>query len=116
MTEDSRRDEPGPGATDRGLQPERTALAWLRTAMSVLVAALVLVRFAAQRDAVLAAASAVLAIPLSAMVAVLASRRFVRARRRFNDGGQLPDGLLPVALTALVALLGAVGIGYVLLG
>lgn len=112
MTEDTGR-EP---ATDRGLQPERTALAWLRTAMSVLVAALVLVRVAGQRNAVLAAASAVLALPLSAMVAVLAWRRFVRAKRRFQGGGQLPDGLLPAALTVLAALMGVVAIGYVVLG
>jgi putative membrane protein len=116
MTEDTGREEPEPQATDRGLAPERTALAWLRTAMSVLVAALVLVRFAAQRNVVLAAASAALAIPLSATVAVFASRRFIRAERRFKDGGRVPDGVLPAALTALAALMGVVGIGYVLLG
>jgi uncharacterized membrane protein YidH (DUF202 family) len=115
MTEDTGREEPKPRATDRGLAPERTALAWLRMALSLLVVMLVLARFVAHLNVVLAVAAAGLAIPLSATVGVAAWQRFMRAARGFNAGGQLPDGVLPAALTALAALMGVVGIGYVLL-
>lgn len=105
---------PGSGhRDDRGLPAERTALAWLRLALSLLGAALVLTRLAAQRDAVLTAVSAGLGIPLSAAVSVLGWRRYLRTTHGLGSG-VLPDAVLPAALAALTALLGIAGLGYVL--
>ncbi|MCP2258745.1 protein of unknown function (DUF202) [Streptoalloteichus tenebrarius] len=101
---------------DPGLQPERTALAWVRTCLAFLVVVLVAVRFTANHNVVVAVVSAVVTLPLAPVLGVLVWGRYRRGRRRLHAERPLPDARLPAAATALAVLVGLVGVGYVLLG
>ncbi|GGM33080.1 hypothetical protein GCM10012275_00650 [Longimycelium tulufanense] len=101
---------------DPGLQPERTALAWLRTSLTFLVLALVAVQLTAVRHVALAAVLTATALPLTATVGVLAWRRYRRGTARLRGNLPLPDGRLPAASTALAVTVGLLGVAYVLLG
>ncbi|TCP46854.1 uncharacterized membrane protein YidH (DUF202 family) [Tamaricihabitans halophyticus] len=104
------------GTPDPGLQAERTALAWVRSCLALLVAAVALSRLVAYVNGVVAAVIAVGCIPLAVLVGVLAGARYRRSVRRFRLSRPVGDGLLPGAATLLVVLLGLAGLGYVLLG
>lgn len=67
------------GSLDEGLSNERTALAWQRTALSLLVGAAILGRLTFGRLGAVAVA------PL-AIAAVLAGWVFVESRFRYRDG------------------------------
>ncbi|MDQ0377004.1 DUF202 domain-containing protein [Amycolatopsis thermophila] len=83
---------------DPGLQPERTALAWQRTALSAAVAAVLLLRSGLTRDAPLEIAAAVCA----AAVVVL---WFVAVRRPSTTGSARHVlGAATVAVAAAGAL------------
>ncbi|MQA10153.1 MAG: DUF202 domain-containing protein [Pseudonocardiaceae bacterium] len=103
--------EPPP---DAGLQTERTALAWLRSCLSVLVASVALARLAAHASIPLAVVITVTCLPLAVLVSVLAGARYRRTAVLFRRARPIGDGLLPAGVTLLVALLGLAGIGYVL--
>ncbi len=74
---------------DPGLQPERTTLAWQRTALSAAVGALLLVRDGILRSEPL---SLVAGVVLSALVVAIASRR--------TPGPPASPGLLALTTTA----------------
>jgi uncharacterized membrane protein YidH (DUF202 family) len=97
---------------DPGLQPERTLLAWRRTALALGVGSAVGARLALP---VLGAGAVVLGL-LGAVAAVAAyaaaSRRYQRAHRALTAGGGLPTGGAPLALMAATA--GALAIGALL--
>lgn len=103
---------------DPGLQPERTELAWRRTALALAVGSLVAMRLlpAALDDVRL------LGVGIAGLVATgglwSASRRRLRAvgRRLEVDGDRapLPGGTPIAALSALVALAGGAGLAAVL--
>jgi putative membrane protein len=97
---------------DRGAQPERTALAWSRTALSLIVAGLLCVRLAPSAPAAAVAAAVVCG---SAALLRRRSRANLRVRRHrlaAGDGTADPVSVLLVTgltmLLALVALLFAI--------
>jgi uncharacterized membrane protein YidH (DUF202 family) len=101
---------------DSGLQVERTALAWLRTCLSLVVVALVAFRFAAHRDPVLALALLAVILPLSLAAGWLAWRRYRTSDARLARGAPLPGGTLAAVMTTVTVLTGVLGLVYVLLG
>lgn len=69
--------------SDRGLQPERTALAWQRTGLSAAVAAVLLVRTGIVQDSgweIAGGAFAAIVVPLSALAARAVPSARVRLR------------------------------------
>ncbi|RJK98124.1 DUF202 domain-containing protein [Vallicoccus soli] len=97
-----------------GAQPERTALAWTRTALALDVAVVVALRLTLP---VLGAWSLVLllvGLPAAVWVLVAARRRYAAARLAMRGRVVLADGRLPAAVAALTVLLGLVEVAYVL--
>jgi uncharacterized membrane protein YidH (DUF202 family) len=97
----------------RGVQNERTALAWQRTALSLAGASAALTRLTFDRLGPVALVSAAVAVPLTLWVFVESSGRYqhdaqIRRRRR-SRGGRAPAALaiavVVMALTELAALL-----------
>ena len=114
-------EHPGPPPRrlyDPGLQPERTALAWRRTALSLLVASLGAARILPTQlgagAVVLGLAGAVWAV----VIHHLAGRRARRATTRLLDIGDLahPDsaGRLLAGTAAVAVVLGLGGLALVL--
>lgn len=95
---------------DPGLQPERTRLAWTRTAMAVLLNALVALRGAwAGGSAALLATGGVLA--LAACVLYLYGVRRGRVLLACEGRAPYPNGLVWVAMLVLLACAtGAAGV------
>jgi uncharacterized membrane protein YidH (DUF202 family) len=100
---------------DPGLQIERTALAWIRTCLSLIVVALVAFRFAAHHSLPLALGLSGTIVPLGLTATWLAWRRYRTSAARMAAGEQLPGGLLALMMTAVTVLTGALGVAYVLL-
>jgi uncharacterized membrane protein YidH (DUF202 family) len=96
---------------DPGLQPERTALAWRRTAQSLAVGSLAAGRLL---EAALGGASWLLAV----IGVVLALHLLVAARRRVSaidralraDRAAGPGAALPAAVTVVAVLVGVAGL------
>jgi uncharacterized membrane protein YidH (DUF202 family) len=111
---------PGPAAADQpfdvGLQPERTALAWRRTSLSVIVGALISLRVLPQHWGASGLILAGVGIVLSIIMIVLAHRRYQSHHHRLTSGQHLnsglPDGTLPALLT--IISLGAATLAVVL--
>lgn len=92
----------------RETQPERTALAWSRTTLSMTVAGLLCVRFAPSVPAAAAAAAVVCG---GAALLLRRSRAGLRARRdRMTAGGGAADPVSVLIMTGLAMLLAAVTI------
>lgn len=100
---------------DPGLQVERTALAWMRTCLSLIVVAIVAFHFAAHHSLPLALGLAGIIVPLGLMATWLAWQRFRTSSKRLVAGERLPGALLPLTMTAVTVLTGALGVVYVLL-
>jgi putative membrane protein len=100
---------------DPGLQPERTLLAWRRTALALGVGSAVGARLALP---VLGSGAVVVGVlgVLAALVSyVAASRRYHRAHRALTSGDRLPTGGAPLAVTAgAVGALALAAMAYVL--
>lgn len=90
---------------DAGLQPERTALAWRRTSLSVTVGALISLRVLPHYWGPWGLIFAGSGVVLSVIVIVLAHRRYRTHHRRLTTGEHvvsgLPDGTLPALLVAI---------------
>jgi uncharacterized membrane protein YidH (DUF202 family) len=98
---------------DPGLQPERTRLAWRRTALSMVVAGLLAPRALYQALGGVAVAIGVLGAAAGLTLIVAATRRAHRVVHVLLSGeGHLPDGRLLLA----VALLVSSGAGIAVLG
>lgn len=95
-----------------GRQNERTALAWQRTALSLLAGAAILSRLTYQRLGILSLVSLALALPLCIWVFVESSARYrhdAGIRLRSSRGGKAPAaltaGLVCIGLTELAAII-----------
>ena len=96
---------------DAGLQHERTALAWERTAIATMVAGLVLSRFAAVYEFWFFAAVGLLQTAFGAGVLVWAGAHYEDLHGRLRDGA---DVVHPQA-ARLVGTVTVTGIGFGLL-
>lgn len=94
---------PGPGIFDPGLQPERTALAWQRTCLTLLVGAITAARLGLPLVGgwalLLGAVGSVTAVGLL----VLSRRRYRRAASRLCDPDEqlCTGGWLPLTATVV---------------
>lgn len=98
---------------DPGLQNERTALAWQRTALSMIAASAVMARLTWSTGGVAALVVLVVAASLSTWVFLESRGRYAhsaRVRLRASARG----GRAPMALTLAVALLALTEIGALL--
>lgn len=95
-----------------GLQHERTALAWQRTALSLGVGAMALTRLAYPRVGA-AGLICLLAVPLTAFVLRRSSKRY--HHRGGSDAGHLAaDGVAGMALVLAVLVMCLTGLAIVL--
>ena len=101
---------------DRGLQNERTALAWQRTLLSGLACALVATRLTVPVSEPLALATGLSALLCTAALAELSRRRFRRNARALAAHRPLADGRAPLLVTVLVVLTGVLAAVVVLGG
>ena len=97
---------------DPGLQHERTALAWERTAIAMMVSGLVLTRYAAVNTSLLVVAAGLLQTAFGAGLLVWAGSHYEDLHGPLRDGA---DVVHPQAarLVGLVTV-GAIGVGFVL--
>jgi putative membrane protein len=103
-----------PTMFESGLQPERTALAWRRTVISLLLGSVVASRLLAGGIGGWALAVGASGVVLTGLIWFLAAERGRRANRAVTDGEFLPGGGLLLLLSVVVAAAAAVGIVYVL--
>lgn len=96
--------------TDGGLQPERTRLAWQRTALTALAALLVVIRLLVAVSPTIGVLVAVLAL-LALIVPVWSAARWQLARRAANETHH--DGRATVLLAIMVGLGCVAALGYV---
>ncbi|WP_337060470.1 DUF202 domain-containing protein [Kineococcus sp. G2] len=94
---------PRPAVFDPGLQPERTALAWRRTALSLVVVSLAAARLLPPALGPGAVALALAGIGVGVAVHVLALRRSRRQTSRLLREGDLDDTGVAGGLLALTA-------------
>jgi uncharacterized membrane protein YidH (DUF202 family) len=106
------------GLFDPGLQPERTELAWRRTALAFGVGSLVALRLLpAALGEPWWALCGVCGLVASFLLWIAARRRYRRTNRALvaqAQGTVLPDGALLAALAALVVAVGAAALAVVL--
>lgn len=99
-SEDSRSSRP----FDAGLQPERTALAWRRTALAVAVASLAALRILPEVLGSWALIPAALGAGASLVALTLTQRRYRRSHTMLTSSGNdrvaLSGGILPALLAA----------------
>jgi uncharacterized membrane protein YidH (DUF202 family) len=88
---------------DPGLQPERTALAWRRTALSLAVGAVVSFRLLPPVLGIWSIGVGIAGLILSAATWILAGRRASRWQRTLlSSSGPRPGGGLPLLVTLIV--------------
>ena len=98
---------------DPGLQPERTALAWRRTALTLAVGAVVSFRLLPPVLGLWSLALGVAGLLLSAATWILAGRRARRVQDALlQSSGSLPGGGLPLLLALIVSSAAALGLLY----
>ncbi len=107
--------EPPAAAWDPGLQPERTRLAWQRTALAILGVGAVVARLMAGSSLVLALVVAGLILAGVCGVMILTIRRNRRVERRLRHDQILPDGLLHLIMTGLCGCVGLGALTYLII-
>jgi lysylphosphatidylglycerol synthetase-like protein (DUF2156 family) len=98
---------------DPGLQPERTALAWRRTALTLAIGAVVSFLLLPPVLGVWSIAVGVAGLLFSAATWILAGRRAHRVQKALlTSSGPLPGGGLPLLLTLIATSSAALGLLY----
>jgi lysylphosphatidylglycerol synthetase-like protein (DUF2156 family) len=98
---------------DPGLQPERTALAWRRTALTLAVGAVVSFRLLPPVLGLWSVAVGVAGLLLSTATWILAGRRARRVQGALlRSSGPLPGGGLPLLLTLIATSAATLGLIY----
>lgn len=93
---------------DPGLQPERVALSWQRTALSVAVGSLVYARIISPTIGLWALLPALAGLLLAGLMGIKASRRYQHHHRTLTGGkGWIADGFF---LGFVAAMVGAAGV------
>lgn len=103
---------------DPGLQPERTGLAWQRTALALMVGSLVAARILGELAGPAASLFGFAGAIASVVLLLSAHRRYGEHHRRLvaeGDRAPLADARLIAYLTVLTSAAGLVAIGIVLL-
>lgn len=104
---------------DVGLQPERTALAWRRTALALVVGAVVSIRVLPTLLGTWALVPAGAGIVLAVALLVASHKRYRRQHDLLTSADSdrivLSDGRLPAAVTGTVLLGGIASLAVVLL-
>lgn len=96
---------------DRGLQPERTSLAWRRAALGFLGLGLATPRVAWDELGAWSLLPALLMVAGAAAIFGASHRRYHRLHRALAEGtADLPDGVLPALATFLALVLGTLAI------
>ncbi len=89
---------------DKGLQPERSALAWQRTALSIAVGSLIFGRILSTSLGLWALLPMLAGLAMSAVLGVKANRRYAHHHRTLTSGnGALADGRLNAAVALFMA-------------
>jgi putative membrane protein len=100
---------------DPGLQPERTAMAWQRTALALVVGSAASLRMLPPVFGAWSLAIGVAGLVTSAALWMAARARAQRVLRALLiDRAPLPGGLLLAAFSATTAAAAALSLGYVL--
>jgi uncharacterized membrane protein YidH (DUF202 family) len=93
---------------DRGLQPERTLLAWRRTCLALATAMAVAIKLLALESDVATLLLAVFGLAVPAVAWLLAAHRYRRSQQRLTRTGrdpELPAGGPAIAVATLAAVL-----------
>lgn len=92
---------------DPGLQPERVALSWQRTSMSIAIGALFYARLVANAIGLWALLPAVAGLLLGSVTGIKSHMRYRHHHRVLNrNEGQLADGLLLAIVAGCVCAAG----------
>ena len=108
--------EPAPRPWDPGLQNERTSLAWQRTMLSGLACSLLVARLVAGLSLTLAIVVGFTALVGTALLGLVAVRRFRHHARALPARHLIGDGRSHLLLAGLVVGTAVAALGYVLLG
>jgi uncharacterized membrane protein YidH (DUF202 family) len=101
---------------DKGLQPERTSLAWQRVNLAGLGASMVSARLLLESNPLLGYGVALLSGGMAAMLVIVHGRRFGRVTAALFAGRSLPDGLVYLIPVTLLLIVGAGGLTFALFG
>jgi len=101
---------------DKGLQPERTSLAWQRVNLAGLGASMVSARLLLESHPLLGYGVALLSAAMAAMLVIVHGRRFGRVTAALFAGRSLPDGLAYLIPVTLLLIVGAGGLTFALFG
>ena len=95
---------------DSGLQPERTALAWRRSVLGILIGSIAVIRILPPVVGVSSLAIGIVGLLVSSALWLASAARVRRTDRALRAGTPLPGGLLLAMLAATVIAAAAAGI------
>jgi putative membrane protein len=102
---------------DRGLQAERTSLAWRRTALSLLITLLLCARVVVDRGSPVLNVLLATALVLAALLVAFGGQRYVRAVALLRGNVGHPgssDGVPLAGVAALTVMVGLLEAGWLL--
>lgn len=105
-----------PEQWDAGVQNERTALAWQRTALALFGGVLLAARLGFRQWPVATALVLAPALALSVAMLRLSGRRYRQAHAALNGSARPPGGRLPLFAAAAITLLGLAALAAVVAG